>query len=163
HQAARLFGRKARRMQLEARSFRSGGRVRRKTAHPKLRGTLADRADRYRLYQQSVQDPEGDVIRLRRMYERGFGRTPRTFSEDFCGTAAFAADGVKAHRETHAWGVDLDPEPLDWGRRHNLAKLRSDQAERVTLVQGDVRTTRTPKVETLVAYNFSYFLFKERG
>jgi SAM-dependent methyltransferase len=151
-------------MQLEARSFRSGGRVRRKTAQRKRReATLADRADRYRLYQQAVQDPESDVIRLRRMYERCFGRTPRTLREDFCGTAAFAAAWVKAHRENRAWGVDLDPEPLAWGHRHNLAKLRRDQAERVTLVEGDVRTTRTPRVDTLVAYNFSYFLFKERA
>jgi hypothetical protein len=150
-------------MQLDAHSFRSGGRVRRKAPQRgRERKTLAEQADRYRLYQLAVQDPESDVIRLRRMYERRYARTPRSLREDFCGTAAFAAAWVKAHRENRAWGVDLDPEPLDWGRRHNVAPLRAEQAARLTLVEGDVRTARTPKVETLVAYNFSYFLFKKR-
>jgi SAM-dependent methyltransferase len=151
-------------MQLDARTFGPGRRVRRKTAQrrDKVAKTLAERADRYRLYQLSVQDPESDVIRLRRMYERCYGRTPRTLREDFCGTAAFAVAWVKAHRENRAWGVDLDPEPLDWGRRNNLSTLRPEQQARVALIEGDVRTARTPKVETLVAYNFSYFLFKER-
>lgn len=150
-------------MQLEAHTFSSGGRVRRKTTDRRARKqTLAARADRYKLYQESVQDPESDVIRLRRMFERQFGRPPRLLREDFCGTAAFAAAWVKAHRENQAWGVDLDPDPLDWGRRNNLAPLRPDQRSRVHLLEGDVRTTRSPKVDVLVAYNFSYFLFKKR-
>ena len=97
------------------------------------------------------------------MYERVNGSSPRTLREDFCGTAAFAAAWVKAHRENRAIGVDLDPDPLDWGRRHNLATLRPEQARRITLLQDDVRTARTPKVDVLVAFNFSFFLFKQRA
>lgn len=127
------------------------------------RATRAASADKFALYQEAVQDPEGDVVRVRRMYERvSGGQRPRTLREDFCGTAAFAAAWVAAHRENRAWGVDLDPEPLAWGRAHNLARLRPDQAARVTLVQGDVRTARTPKVDVVVAFNFSFFLFTER-
>ena len=152
-------------MQLEAHTFVNGGRLRRgKTAGRRnQRPTLAERADRYVLYQKSVQDPEGDVIRVRRMYERVNGTAPRTLREDFCGTAAFAAAWVEAHRDNRAIGVDLDPEPLDWGRRHNLEALRDDQLRRITLLQDDVRTARTPKVDVLVAFNFSYFLFKQRA
>lgn len=124
--------------------------------------TLAERADKYALYQQAVQDPEGDVVRVRRMFERLYGRPPRTMREDFCGAAAFACAWVAGHRENRAWGIDLDPEPLGWGRAHNVAKLRPEQAARLRLLEGDVRTTRTPKVDVLVAFNFSYFLFKER-
>ena len=150
-------------MQLGAHTFSSGGRVRRKTASRRAhKQTLADRADRYVLYQLSVQDPEPEVVRLRRMFERRYGRAPRLLREDFCGTAAFAAAWVKAHRDNQAWGVDLDPDPLDWGRRNNLAPLRPEQLARVHLIEGDVRTTRTPKVDCLVAYNFSYYLFKKR-
>ena len=127
------------------------------------RATLAERADRYALYQVAVQDPEGDVVRVRRMYERLHGRAPRTLREDFCGAAAFASAWVAAHRENRAWGVDLDAEPLAWGRDHNVAKLRPEQAARLRLLQGDVRTTRTPRVDVLAAFNFSFFLFKERG
>jgi SAM-dependent methyltransferase len=154
-------------MQLAAPTFSSGGRIRRKTGRSGAKGrparTQADRADRYDLYQNAVQDPDGDVVRVRRMYERALGGTPRLMREDFCGTAAFAASWVRMHRENRAWGVDLDPEPLDWGRRHNLSKLRPEQRDRVTLIQDDVRLARTPKVDLLVAFNFSYFLFKERA
>ena len=59
--------------------------------------------------------------------------------------------------------MDLDPDPLDWGRRHNLDKLRPEQASRISLLQEDVRTARTPKVDVLVAFNFSFFLFKQRA
>ena len=83
--------------------------------------------------------------------------------EDFCGTAAFATAWVQAHRENRAIGVDLDPDPLDWGRRHNLDRLRPEQARRITLLQEDVRTARAPKVDVLVAFNFSFFLFKQRA
>lgn len=153
-------------MQLEARSFVTGGRIRRRrTDGRKTRPphSLADRADRYLLYQQAVQDPEGDVMRVRRMFERLYGRPPRLLREDFCGTAAFATAWVQAHRENRAVGVDLDPEPLEWGRRHNLSKLRPEPATRIQLVQGDVLDVRARKADVLVAFNFSFFLFKERA
>lgn len=136
--------------------------ARRRRAGPSPRASLAARADRYALYQEAVQDPEGDVVRVRRMFERLRGRPPRTLREDFCGAAAFACAWVAAHRENRAWGVDLDPEPLAWGRAHNVARLRPGQAARLQLLQGDVRTARTPKVDVLAAFNFSFFLFKER-
>jgi len=151
-------------MQLLAPASTGGGRIRRKASRPgRRRVTFADRADRYYLYQNAVQDPDGDVVRVRRMYERVYERTPRLLREDFCGTAAFACAWAALHGENRAWGIDLDPEPLDWGRRHNLAKLRPEQARRVTLMQEDVRTARTPKVDVLVAFNFSYYLFKQRA
>ena len=34
--------------------------------------------------------------------------------------------------------------------------------DRVRLVEGDVRTARVPKVDLLLAYNFSYWVFKTR-
>jgi hypothetical protein len=151
-------------MQLSAPNFRSGGRIRRNAVRPgPRRATSADRADLYWLYQNSVQDPDTDVVRVRRMYERIYGATPRTLREDFCGTAAFASAWVRMHRDNRAWGVDLDPEPLDWGRRHNVAKLKPEQASRLALLQEDVRTARTPKADVLVAFNFSFFLFKQRA
>jgi len=123
---------------------------------------LAQRADRYELYERAVQDPEGDVVRVRRMFERVYGRRPHTLREDFCGTAVFAAAWVAAHGESRAVGIDLDPEPLAWGRRTHVEKLRPDQAARLRLVLGDVRTARTAKVDVAVAFNFSFFLFKTR-
>ncbi|MDJ0865902.1 MAG: class I SAM-dependent methyltransferase [Myxococcota bacterium] len=123
----------------------------------------AKRADRYALYQEAVQDPEGDVARVGRMFARERNRPARTLREDFCGTAAFTCAWAAAHGENRAVGVDLDPDPLDWGRRHNVAALRPEQAARVELVEGDVRTTRTRPVDLLVAFNFSYYCFETRA
>jgi hypothetical protein len=126
------------------------------------RKTRAERADKYELYQEAVQDAEGDVKRLVRMYESEFGRKPRCLREDFCGTALLACAWASSHRDREAIGVDLDPEPLAWGRRHNLAELGSKQARRVHLVQGDVRRFSGPRTDLLAAFNFSYFTFQTR-
>ena len=139
---------------------RAAGGVRKRRR--RRRPSLALRADRYALYERAVQEPCGDVLRVRRMFERAYGRPPQLLREDFCGTAAFAAAWVRARRDHCAVAVDLDPEPLAWGRRHHVSKLRPDQAARLALVLGDVRSVRTPKVDVTVAFNFSYFLFATR-
>ena len=143
--------------QLRARSAGGlRGRRRRRRPHE------ARRADKYALYERAVQDPEGDVMRVRRMFARVYGRPPRTLREDFCGTAAFATAWVAAHGEGRATGIDLDPEPLAWARRTHLSRLRPDQAARIALLRGDVRSARTAKVDVTVAFNFSFFVFKTR-
>jgi len=124
--------------------------------------TQAERADRYDLYQRAVQEPDPDLRLARRAFEREYGRTPRLLREDFCGTAAIACRWVALHRENRAIGVDLDPEPLDWGRRHNAAKLRPEQAGRLKLVEGDVRQVGVARADLTLAFNFSYFVFHTR-
>ncbi len=126
------------------------------------RGTRARRADKYDLYQRAVQDPQGDVARIRRAFLRRFGRPPRLLREDFCGSAALACAWVAAHREHRAFGIDLDPEPLAWARRHNVGALRPEQAERVCLLRGDVLRVRTPPADVVAAFNFSFFGWKTR-
>jgi hypothetical protein len=127
------------------------------------RGSEARRADRYRLYEESVQDPELDVALFRRIFSKRFGRPPRLLREDFCGTAALACGWVASHGENRAWGIDLDPEPLAWGREHNLSALSWEQQKRVELIQGDVlEVEQLEKVDITVAYNFSYFTFQTR-
>ena len=81
--------------------------------------------------------------------------------EDFCGTFAVCCEWAKGEGRT-ALGVDLDPEPLAWGREHNLAKLEPAAQPRVTLVEGDVREVREPQADVLAAQNFSYWIFKTR-
>ena len=149
--------------------MRDDGQLRARTAgglrshrRRRRRATLAQRADKYALYERAVQDPAGDVVRLRRMFARVYGRPPRTLREDFCGTAALAAAWVAAHGANRAIGIDLDPGPLAWGRRTHVAPLRPDRAARLELLRGDVRSARTEKVDVTVAFNFSYFLFKTR-
>jgi cyclopropane fatty-acyl-phospholipid synthase-like methyltransferase len=96
------------------------------------------------------------------MFERCYGSRPRVLREDFCGTAALARAWVEAHRDHRAVGVDLDPEPLAWGREHHLAHLKPEQADRLALLRGDVRRVRAAKADVLVAFNFSYCVFRTR-
>ena len=129
------------------------------------RGTRsqAKQADRYALYQESVQDPPADVDLVDRVFKNHFGRYPDTLREDFCGTFAMACAFVERRPTNRAWGVDLDPEPLRWGRKHNLAALNEDQRSRVTLIQGDVLDVDHGPIDVTVAFNFSYFIFKQRS
>ncbi len=126
------------------------------------RKTLAQRADKYALYEKAVQEPEADIALVKRMFKNYHGRKARTLREDFCGTSYFATEWVKQHPENRAWGIDLDPEPLAWGREHHVAKLEPDQAARVKLIEGNVLDVGHEKVDVTVAFNFSFYLFGER-
>jgi len=131
-------------------------------ARPRAARLTARTADRYALYQEAVQAPEDDLGLLDRVFRRWRKRAPRTLREDFCGTALLCATWVRGRSERSAEGFDLDPEPLAWGRAHNLAPLGAE-AERVTLHQADVRTPSRRKVDLRVAQNFSYMVFRTRA
>ena len=118
--------------------------------------------DRHDYYEVAVQGVDWDLDFLERVWRyRHPGREPRLFREDFCSTAALATAWVRRGRERRAWGVDLDPEPLAWARRHRLPWAR-EAAKRVTLVRGDVRKVRRPAVDVACALNFSWWVFHER-
>lgn len=133
-----------------------------KRSSRRRRKTQAQLADKYDCYQKSVQEPEADVPFVERIFRKHRGRAPRTLREDFCGTAAFACAWVKRHRENFAFGIDLDPEPLAWGREHNVGALAPHQQARVKLIEGNVLDVGHEPVDVTVAYNFSYFLFRTR-
>ncbi|HEV2109992.1 MAG TPA: class I SAM-dependent methyltransferase [Gammaproteobacteria bacterium] len=138
--------------------------LRRKSAAKRSsRPSMAQRADRYDLYQRSVQDPEWEVGFMAATYGSLRGRSPLSLREDFCGTALFACEWVKSDRRRTAVGVDMDGAVLAWGREHNLVELPPAAAARLTLLQADVLEARTPAVDILAAFNFSYWVFKERA
>ena len=123
--------------------------------------TLAERADKYELYQKAVQDPGHEVEFFDKVYRSFHKRTPKVLREDFCGTFAVCCEWAKKRGRT-AMGVDLDPEPLAWGIEHNLAQLPDAARQRVTLVQDDVRSVSKTKADILAAQNFSFWIFKTR-
>ena len=122
----------------------------------------AAKADKHTLYQDSVQDPELDLDLAERVFRRFYDRPARKLREDFSGTALMACDWVKRHKQNFAWAIDLDPDPLDWGREHNVSQLSEEQSSRVELILDDVMVAKCEPVDINVAFNFSYFLFQTR-
>lgn len=133
-----------------------------RTPSSKKHISQADRADRYDLYQKSVQDVVWEMEFLERVFQERRRRAPLTLREDFCGTALAACEWVRRDHRHHAIGVDLDDAVLDWARTHNLTKLGPSAAARLSLIQADVLTADTTSVDLLLAFNFSYWIFKER-
>jgi SAM-dependent methyltransferase len=117
--------------------------------------------DRHHLYELSVQCPPADAQFFDRIYHAHAGRLPLSLREDFCGTAALAAEWVRRRDGATALGVDLHHPTLEWGKRRNLAPL-GEKASRVRLIEADVRSVTRPQVDLLVALNFSYFVFHTR-
>jgi SAM-dependent methyltransferase len=123
---------------------------------------MADLADRYRLYQLAVQNPRTEIDFVDRTFRQLRGRSARTLREDFCGTAAVCCEWVGRRKHNRAWGVDLDPEALAWGRRHNLGALDASGQARIALVQADVGAVETPSPDVVLAMNCSYWLLGDR-
>src|SRR5690606_22479699 len=89
-------------------------------------------ADKYELYQLAVQSPEPDIAFLRRVYKKENGRPARHFREDFSGTALLTAEWIRKGPKYTAEAFDIDPEPVEWGRRHHFRDL-GDAANRAVL------------------------------
>ncbi|HSW45893.1 MAG TPA: class I SAM-dependent methyltransferase [Phycisphaerae bacterium] len=119
-------------------------------------------ADRYQLYSGSVQTTEAEIAFFTRVFRKHNNRPPRLIREDFCGTALISCDWVKAGPHNRAIGVDLDPEPLAYCRKHYLPTLAAEQARRLRLCRANVLDVRTPPVDVIAALNFSFCVFKKR-
>lgn len=125
-------------------------------------GHLDQAFDRYDYYRKAVQSAETDVEFYKNTYKEIRGKQATIFREDFCGTFALSCEWVKLNKNFKAFGVDLDPDPLVYGREHYLPKLSPEQQRRVEILQKDVLSPHLPKADIVVAANFSYFVFKTR-
>lgn len=125
---------------------------------------IAQTADRYALYLASVQEPSHEVEFFHQAYRDAFGKKtkPRVLHEDFCGTAAVCYEWVKEGGDYRAIGVDIDREPLEWGKRNLAPKLKAEQLERLKLIRGDARECHHSDADILAAQNFSFWYFKTR-
>jgi hypothetical protein len=118
--------------------------------------------DKYSYYRRAVQSPDVDVRFLRDTYRELKKREPLSLREDFCGTFAISCEWAKLSSKTLAYGVDLDPEPIAYGREHYLAALKPATRERVRIREANVLDPGVPKVDIVAAMNFSHFIFKDR-
>ena len=130
---------------------------------PKKKPLTARTADKHVLYQLSVQAPELDSKTYARWFKKYTGRDLRALREDFCGTAVLACHHVRNHRNNTAVGVDLHRPTLDWGIKHNVQTLLDqEQQQRLQLLEKNVLEVTSPKVDCVLALNFSYQVFTTR-
>lgn len=122
----------------------------------------AELADKFVCYQQSVQEPDHEIEVFDQIYREAFKSKALTLREDFCGTFAVSCEWVKSDKYRKALGIDICPDTLQWGVENNLGKLKPKVAERVEVLEQDVRTKTTPQVDILAAQNFSFWIFKTR-
>lgn len=145
-----------------AEKTRSRPSARAKKAALSKEPTMAELADRHALYQESVQNSEFELDFIDTTFKELTGREASSMREDFCGTAISSVEWVERRDTNTAIGVDFDPEVLGWGEKHNVSRLKPAQRERLTLLEEDVTTVTTEKVDVIQAYNFSYWFFQER-
>jgi SAM-dependent methyltransferase len=122
----------------------------------------AKNSDKFLLYEEAVQNVEFEAGVIRRFYKKLRDREPLTLKEDFCGSFALCCEWVQKNKAASAVGVDLEGKVLDWGRKHNLAKLKDSEKKRIQLHKDDVNNVTSPKVDIVAAFNFSYWTFRTR-
>jgi len=138
---------------------RRNGAIKGRSRKPRL---TASTADKFKLYELSVQCPEADIRFFDRVYYDEFKKIPMLLREDFCGTANLSCEWVRTRKHNHAVGVDLDPTVLRYCRTHHLPAL-GDRARRLELIRGDVLKTSHTGAHLVASMNFSYFIFTDRA
>jgi len=124
--------------------------------------TMASKANIHVLYEQSVQCVESEIDFVDETFQKLRGRKAKLLREDFCGTANTSCEWIRRRNTNKAIAVDLNEEVLAWGREHKIGKLTDTQAKRITLINENVMTVDTGKVDTALAMNFSYWIFEDR-
>jgi SAM-dependent methyltransferase len=118
--------------------------------------------DKYWYYINSVQAPDVDAEFFLQVYKDMRKKKPASLREDFCGTFSVCCEWVKLDPKFHAIGIDLDEEPIAWGRKHVLPNLNESQKNRVAVIKANVLDPKLMTTDIVVAQNFSFFLFKAR-
>lgn len=118
--------------------------------------------DKYWYYNKSVQSADVDVKFFRDTYKELKNKDPKVFREDFCGTFKLSCEWAKLNDNFQSLGVDLDPEPISYGKQNYLPKLTDEQQSRIKIMEGNVLDQNLPKADIIAACNFSYSIFKKR-
>ena len=114
------------------------------------------------LYRAAVQHPPAEVAFLERAYRHYRRRDPLLLKEDFAGTAANAMLWVTSSDEHQALAVDSHAPTVRWARKQADQWL-GDRAGDLHLVQANVMSLTSPKVDVVAALNFSTFIYHDRS
>lgn len=118
--------------------------------------------EKYQLYEASVQNSPADIEFLNKEYKRIFKKEAVSLREDFGGTAQLTCLWAKQSKKHEGYAIDLDPEPVAYGKKHHLSKLSASEQKRVHYIMGNVLEKQKFSTDIVAAFNFSYFIFKER-
>ena len=119
-------------------------------------------SQKYAYYQKAVQAPDAQLKNYLMIYKDIFHKTPYRLREDFSGTFLFSCEWIKSNKNRTALAIDFDPEPLNYGIKHNLMALPADTQSRMTLLRDDVRTITGGRPHIIDASNFSFNFFKKK-
>lgn len=119
--------------------------------------------NKHTYYERAVQNPNNEVDFFNQKFKELRKRAAYSLREDFCGTAAISCKWVEQSEDHTAVGIDLDSDPISYGKKHHYSKLTPKAQKRMTYIKGDVLSTNTDKVDICFAFNFSYFIFKKRS
>lgn len=123
-------------------------------------------ADKHILYEAAVQEPDAELDFLERAYRDRHGRLPLSIREDFGGTAYNSCTWIARRPGNTAAAVDLHKPTLLRDSRRHTSTLNPEQRSRLALVHANVLSPvllRRPKVDAVLALNFSYWIFHERA
>jgi hypothetical protein len=123
---------------------------------------MGKKYSKFELYEASVQDSGFELDFFQRVYKNTFGKKPVSIREDFCSTFLNSVSWVLRNKENVALAVDINPIPLDYGKKTHLRKLNWDQQERLHLFQANVLNIKTRPVDLITISNFSIFFLKQR-
>ena len=127
-----------------------------------IKPSIAEKADRHILYEQSVQCVESEIDFIDHTFQALRHRPATTLREDFCGTANTSCEWIKRRETNIAYSVDIDPDVLEWGKKNKIAKLTEDQIARINILNDNVLNVNTGPVDAVLAMNFSYWIFRDR-
>jgi len=130
-------------------------------AEPIVLSSFAAQADKHLVYEQAVQSPEADVNLIQGIYRHYNQGNAYRLREDFCGTALTLCHWVAQGECFSGEGLDNDPAPIDWGRTHNLARPGVGH-RRANLRVADARLPSLQSPDVRCAFNFSYWVFRQR-
>ena len=98
----------------------------------------------------------------RKQYAKLVGKEANILREDFCGTFALSCAWANLGPTYSAIGIDLDPEPIEYGRTHYLSRLKPEAQARVKIFKKNVLDPNLPEADLVLATNFSYYCIRKR-
>ena len=122
----------------------------------------AKNADKYKLYEESVQNVDFEIEFYTSMFKKYSKREGRLLREDFSATAKISQEWVKKNKQNVAYAIDLDKKILDYAKEIARTELTQDQGDRVNYIIANSQTYSMSNVDIISACNFSYWVFKSR-